>query len=244
MADNQITLSLDDEDIAELIGIAKIADSLPKIIKEATQTAIDTSLRSFSAKVAKTIGVSSKDVWTALWALTQIYRTGESLKLEPDATIEVITQNILRSATTPERKSDFEIWKVAKNQIRAGLESIGEKHPLILSYKAFRSSMSRPNVIVDMSISTTARPVFSKSETSILVNVISHVLRFECHVGPGHQHSDFYLSLDTEDIARLRQLCNLADKQAKILIKDLSKAPWPSALLMEVGDESSEHTNG
>ena len=241
MADESILIHLDNDDIAELMSLAKAARKLPTILELIAQTEIQISPLALAARISKKTSLPSDNVSSVIWALTQIFRARESLDSDINTTLEAITHNLTRLAKTSEQKNRLKVWLHAQEQISRSLNSIGEDHPILLSFIAFRSSFSRPNAVVGMDISTSAHPIFDKSGSKIILNVIGHALRLEYHAGPGHQHGEIRLSLDNDDIEMLSYICETAREQAKILKNDLAKAPWPTACSMEPdGDSASE----
>ena len=84
-----------------------------------------------------------------------------------------------------------------------------------ITRKAMGILIDQRNVYLHAKILTDIRPVFNEKGDAVDAAVIVHNLRI--HYGQDSDHKDFYVALDTSDIAALRMALDRAEAKAKCL---------------------------
>ena len=86
---------------------------------------------------------------------------------------------------------------------------------LRLTSKALEVLTEEEHVFYSARIITDIRPIFSEDATTITASVVVHNLRI--HFGKDSAHKNFYVALDTSDIAKLRDVLDRADAKSVAL---------------------------
>jgi hypothetical protein len=86
---------------------------------------------------------------------------------------------------------------------------------LSITLKAMGVMVDQERTFYSARILTDVRPVFDEKGETVDAAVIVHNLRI--HYGQDSEHKDFYVSLDTSDIADIREALDRADAKAKSL---------------------------
>jgi hypothetical protein len=86
---------------------------------------------------------------------------------------------------------------------------------LCSTLKAMGVMVDQERTFYSARILTDVRPVFDEKGETVDAAVIVHNLRI--HYGQDSEHKDFYVSLDTSDIADIREALDRADAKAKSL---------------------------
>jgi len=91
----------------------------------------------------------------------------------------------------------------------------GARKTLGISSKALDLLTDQDRVFFSSKIITDVRPVFNDEGSAVEASVIVHNLRI--HYGQDNDHKDFYVTLDTGDIQKLRSVLDRAEIKAEYL---------------------------
>ena len=86
---------------------------------------------------------------------------------------------------------------------------------LRLTTKALEVLMEEEHVFYSARILTDVRPIFTDDVKKVEAAIIVHNLRI--HFGKDNAHKNFYVALDTIDIAKLREVLDRAEAKASVL---------------------------
>lgn len=110
-----------------------------------------------------------------------------------------------------------------------------DENPILVSFKAQRLSYLHERIYRDAEILTDVRPVFDDPGGKILECIISHSLVIT-HSTAGRQER-FHLTLDAEDVLKLRKACDRAIIKAQTLKNTLGRnADWNIHMLRDETD--------
>jgi len=211
------------------LGISSIVSLSPGSFDEFT-TALSSVPRSSTTARELTDQIASKmtrpdvnSLGMILEALAAMYRARLSAKVP----LEEFVSDVWQTAVL----EDFSEWGISESQRENFVERL--KHALehdaldILETKGRELQTEFERTFCDVRILTDLRPVFGDDiNAPPRAVVVVHTLKLGFDVGEHKKHHDIYLSLDAEDIIKLRGALDRAEAKAKILhrisgIKDL-----------------------
>jgi hypothetical protein len=115
----------------------------------------------------------------------------------------------------------------ARDKIRAALEVYSDDNPIAISLKAQRLGYLREKLFVDSEVITDARPVFDSKAEKVLEYVITNSLVLTFHEDEGndaraqHKHHRLHITLDLDDLLKLKKACDRALLKARALKNEL-----------------------
>jgi hypothetical protein len=155
-----------------------------------------------------------EDVKSVLDALTSLYRLSTRNHLTPANLSNSIYAAILgeggnlvaeeRSTTFKSRLTDL-----------LSLESL-----VALKARELQTDVERS--LCEARILTDLRPIFGNDVPNALTSmIIVHTLKLVYHTGPTGEHEEIYIAVDSDDIARLKEMLNRAEGKARTLASKL-----------------------
>lgn len=132
-----------------------------------------------------------------------------------DDALEGISQSINGSAEHDER---FKNW----NEIRAAIKRLLETRSIKLAAKALDISYDFERVFLTGRLLTSIRPVFDDQREDIVGSTIVQTLRLE-YVGSNGDQSTVSISMDIDDIGKLKEECERAILKANSAQKKIEQ---------------------
>lgn len=236
MATEKLTLpvSLGDSALRDLSELAKYSDRIIEINKCALAAGPAASPSAAGKLIAAKTSIPESSVARIVNALSNLRYVQEHLEISAKEVFEHITSAIEYHA--PEQwKAEFkDSWDKQKEPIVQMLEKLDPDHPLSISRKAEQLTYTQPNLLLESRIITDIRPIFNDAGNAILESIVTHSLVVK--YSDGESTKKIHLSMDAEDIATMKRLCERAEKKAITMKKSLKELPWPTTVAGEKKD--------
>ncbi len=229
-----IRLDLPEDALEELTTLAQAADRIPHIMELAAEASPHVGTRALSRTIAPSVGMASEDLWPVMIAILNLYHTQVGLKTDAKGLVAAVTANLKRQARTPEGKGRLARWEAAQPAITAALASLHPDHPLELAYKAYTVASASQYDLIRTKIYSEIRPVFNDSADAIVQCVVSHVLTLVYH--DGHSHHAIQFTLDANELAKIREQAERAERKAAVIKKEFGGMSWPTSIFREPMD--------
>jgi hypothetical protein len=222
------TIPFDEDDIGEIVALAKNADKLSEFVSKSAQITPTIGIRPIADALSEGIGVDPSSLSMMANAIVRAFRTCDDY----DSTADEVAKMMARSLETIKVPAEtIKLWQDGQTKIVEAMNALKFDHPLVVSFTAQNEWLSMPNAITSMAMSTNTRPVFDEAKKRILFTVITHTLTIDVHEGH-RQHREISLSLDAGDLRILRMFCDDAEQAAETLkanISGPSGVPWEGA---------------
>jgi hypothetical protein len=227
------------DDLAHLARNAANLKAVASVVASRLPTlSPGTGLSRVSQLVEKEAGVRSQDAQRILNTIANLYRVMNRLSLKAQAFVEAISPSVESHLSRTSDSQLLAAWKESTHAVAELLGAITDEHPIAIQAKAEQLSLAHRNVLVDARLLTDVRPVFNSGGDRVIEALISHVLLL------GFTEADeirtLEISLDADDVARLKRLCERAETKAITLRKALGEAKWSSFVVGEKADSSQE----
>ena len=161
----------------------------------------------FSRRVAsKVSGVEEQDVISIIQTLLSMYRARQDYGVSTD----VVFGNLAS------RPDEFEVTSEQRAQIESRLPDFLNLESLTVTAKSFSILTSHERIFIKTQILTDMRPIFGdddsgKPKAAVIVHMLKLTYRQD------EEDVDFFVAMDTEDISKLRDVLDRADKKAASL---------------------------
>lgn len=199
-----------------LVDFLSMSRDVRKIFMDAIQTApIMLSQRKLAKHIAPKIEFDKNKIAGIVAMLASLYRTME------DTPIDEFVDDVYDAAITLEKISTIEIeWDDIKNDLKTALSS---DHTFGVTSKAMDILGHYPNTYCSSRLITDIRPVFGQDTNECPpASMVVHTLRISSHQET-QGTTDYYVSLDSQDLKELRRIIERALKKEttlKSVIKD------------------------
>jgi hypothetical protein len=163
----------------------------------------------FAGTVAKELGVpGSDDIDSILNTLFFLYRVKDHKGLSPAELADLVDQSI--------EDSDLKGAPGTRSCLQERIKRLVDfDKSLGITAKALDVLTEHERCFCAARILSDIRPVFAPSPDSPAAAVITHILQIRFH--RNGQHEEFYVALDNEDLAQLKQVISRAEMKAKAL---------------------------
>lgn len=209
-------IQLPDEAIADLNPIAGIDDeTFAALLKAIGETEPTFALPQFGRKVfAKVPGISEADLRATLTATVSLHSM--LTDAAPSISLDALISGIVNSS------------RIENKAVLGGrlMELLKVDDSLGVTAKARDVMTEHDHIFCKARILSDIRPVFSDEPDRASGAVIIHHLKIGYH--QDHKHRDFYVALDTNDLAALKETIARAEKKSAALeaILKQSKVPY------------------
>lgn len=221
-------ISLPKSRLDDIGVVAKFYNKIPKIIKSLLEIGPIKDFHDHMDKIASDSEMALSDASNLFHVLLRLISLRNSLDISSSILYEVITINIEGKAPNDWKKINLQKWRKSKKQLIEALEVDGI---LSISHKAILLTVSYQNLFRESNIITDIRPIFNTNADEFIGSTITHKLQIEYY--DGKDRNTMYFTLDSKDIAKLKKLCERAEKKSKVL-KDLTnKLPGQTIIIGE-----------
>ncbi len=160
--------------------------------------------------VAERIGASNSEAEALLQALVGLHSLRRSWDVSAETLFDSITGSLEREASDDWKKKSLDAWRNLKPAI---VETLSPDHPLGILEKSVYLTYAHQNTLQGMEIVTDVRPVFDTHGSRILRTMVTHLLMLDYDDG-SFPSKRLHLALDSDDIRRLKSLCDRAEIKA------------------------------
>ncbi len=194
--------------IQKLVGLSQTHfDTLLEALSRATPALGRSNFWSHVASLVPQIEEAA--VKTIVNEVIEMAEGMDILDMGIDDFATAITESAVAAKELRLSKADEQLLKERLSKLFAGRKGLS------ITLKAMGVMVDQDRIFYNARILTDVRPVFDEKGETVDAAVIVHNLRI--HYGQDGDHKDFYVSLDTGDIAELREVLDRADTKAKSL---------------------------
>lgn len=225
-------LNLDESALEDITLLIESADAIEPVIAEAEDVGPRPSIFGISRTIATRLGLSRNHVLELLSALWSSHRLMTRRSFTPQQLVDALTQS-LREQTEHEWQQEYLAkWGHASECLVRALAKMDQDHPILISQKAQSIAFAHQNILLSARLVTDVRPVFDFAGENILETIVTHTLAVEYATGH-HEPSAIYLSMNSEDLERLKKECERAETKATVILEsmhDLNPYTLPDTL--------------
>ncbi len=150
------------------------------------------------------------------------------VRADADAPLSVFTSDLLKAIDSSGRK-ELVFSAKARSKFQARLASLLDNEVLRVALKALALRAEHAKTFCECRIISDIRPIFAKPQERPLGAVITHTLKIAFH--QQGEHSEFYVAMDSDDLANLKRAIDRAQSKADALRGVLAEAGIPDLYL-------------
>jgi hypothetical protein len=226
-------LQLPKQMTGDLSAFLRNVEQLRRVFEVTERCQPASSMWAFAATVAARVGMERHDVLPLLQILWYLRRLQVDRRATAEEAFEIVTRSISelvgrdRNCTT----ETLARWESAAPSIIDELRRLSGDSPVMITSKAQFLTYQRERILTDARIISDIRPVFGEDGTVIREMVVTNSLVLD-YMDDGSQRT-VYLTLDLEDLARLREQCERAEIKSRVVVDSLADKPWRTVAFPE-----------
>lgn len=215
-------LSIPKEDLSVFKRISELSNSQFDSLLSALGTTKPTFGRYQFAKAISTKieTIKPDDIIEILRVLLILYSMNDRIGGSPQDLASSVVQSCVELGSTDKL---FNKQSAATLTVRLGKLLSFDKTAAVTS-KAGDVMTEHKHTFCSARILSDIRPIFSQKADSASAAVIIHNLQIGFHDGGTGEHEEFYVALDTDDIANLKEVLKRAEKKTTVLESILKRS--------------------
>ena len=219
---------------SDLLAFLRNRQHLTKIAEVSQRCQPASNVWTFGKHVASAAGLPVDETIPVVRTLWNI-RRGQTLSGDtPNDVVDGITRVIReQTASNPAWQAErISEWEQITAQLKGVLEQLSPDSALMISSKAQALAYRHANILKDAKIIADIRPVFDERVREIKEMVVQHTLIVDYSNDAGEARK-IHLTMDSTDIAKLREQCDRADAKVKLIVQSLGDKNWPTVIFPE-----------
>jgi hypothetical protein len=205
--------------VSDIIDLVNGGEHIRRIMDACAGAQPAASLYRLSCRVAEQVGLTPDVANDVLFGLLNIHRLKRGL--DGAGIFELVTTTLREAEDSGDWQPFLERWNELRPQVVNALDSMDERHPVVVSNRAEGLLRSQQNILISCRIITDARSVFDAAGEQILGTAITHSLLMHYSTGSHQDHATISIALTPGDIEALQAACVRAKKKESVLTDGL-----------------------